>query len=137
MIFYIQCNTRLDTIEVSPEICIGQLCYAIFDKLQIRPKQTILMIHQNQILGLPPLNFGLPLKSCGFAPISLIFIVLNHFPDISNHYGFSTSPILDQWLAQQTSSIDDSHIFYDPILRRSRQTERSQPSREYSAPPPN
>lgn len=130
MIFYVQYNSSLLMIQMNRRKTVGELYGQIIEELSILSRQVIYMVCNGSILGMEPLSFEKNLSSTGLSEKSLIFVILNHYPELTQLYCNSTHDLYQQWNNRQHLQLDDSHIKYDAILERNHNARhQSQPIR--------
>jgi hypothetical protein len=115
MHIYIQYNNHLKTLQVSPNVTIGQLFTHILHKLHVNAEQVLQMVHNYSILGIAPMNFEKKLQVAGLHEQSMIFVILNHYPDLTASFSHSTIELYNQWLSRENRPLDDEVVF-DPIF---------------------
>jgi hypothetical protein len=65
---------------------------------------------------MPPYDFEKTLQQSGFHDKSFIFVILNHYPDLTQLYGQSTNTLFLQWCDRQNGQLDDDHLTFDSIF---------------------
>lgn len=135
MIFYVQYNSSLLMIHLNRRQTVGELYGQIIENLNILPRQVVCMVCNGSILGMNPLNFEKNLSLAGLPENSLIFVILNHYPELTQLYCNSTHELYQQWSNRQHLHLDASHIRHDTILERNHNTRQSQSIRRESSPP--
>jgi hypothetical protein len=74
------------------------------------------MVHNYGVLGIPPYDFEKTLQQSGFHDKSFIFVILNHYPDLTQLYSQSTNTLFLQWCDRQNVQLDDDHLTFDSIF---------------------
>jgi hypothetical protein len=133
MIFHVQYNDNLLTVNIDKRRKIGQLYGHIINTIHVRSSQVVYMVSGYTFLGLPPIQFETSISSSGLIEYSLIYVVLNHYPDLTQRYcqNGGTNDLFEQWVYAD-DSFDSNLIDYDPVLSATRpsmsQTSGTQPS---------
>lgn len=117
MIFYIVCNTNLFLISFNPQRTIGELYQFILNKLRVTPLNVIYMIHNGSPLGLPPVGFDQSISLSNLYNHSVIYLVMNHYPILTENYCFTTINLYQQWLDRRNRALMiNGDITFDPIF---------------------
>lgn len=126
MIIYVQYNKNILQLNVSGTILIGELYKLILEKLGITSRQVINIYHDTKVLGHDSLNFEKVLIHAGLYNNCVLFVIFNHFPDITDQYCQTTHNRFQQWLNRGQYQLDDQRLYHDPVLRdRNNQRESS------------
>lgn len=119
MLIHIQYLHHLARLRVDRNLCVGYLYRMILNHLRINSEQVIYMIHELQILGLGNAIFDKTIEEIGIHQNSLIYLILNHFPEITRAFGQTTHRIYQQWLRRDQVSLSlGTNIIYDPVIHQ-------------------
>src|SRR5207253_5998231 len=113
-------GTNLIQLEISGTMFIGELYKLILNRLEVSSRQVIGMYYNNLSLGQDPLNFEKSLVHAGFYNNCMIFVILNHYPALTELYCQTTHQKYQQWLNRDQYRLDANHLQFDPVLRRRR-----------------
>ena len=133
MIIYVQYNKNILQLNVSGTILIGELYKLILEKLGITSRQVINIYHDTKVLGHDSLNFEKVLIHAGLYNNCVLFVIFNHFPDITDQYCQTTHNRFQQWLNRGQYQLDDQRLYHDPVLR-DRNNQRESGRRDIGRP---
>ena len=117
--FYVQYNQHIYSVRISRRSHVGTLYQRILALLEISSRQVVYMIHNGQALGLPPKEFTQTLTNIGIHSGSMIFVILNHYPDLVTWSVPTTHRFYQQWLNAHTHHhevIRSEDVIFDQIL---------------------
>ncbi len=116
MKIHVQYGNNLMRIEVSKSILIGDLYQIIIDKLGICFKQIIDMYFNNKSLGYDHLNFDRKLNHSGLYNNCIIYVIFNHFPNLTRLHGQPNHHIYEQWQYKANNHYISQGLLFDPIF---------------------
>jgi hypothetical protein len=116
----IQYDTHLKQFQVSGTLFVGELYSHILQELGVAPRQVICMMFNNHVLGRDPLSFDRSLSSCGFYNGAMIFVIFNHYPELTSRYSETTSGVFQQWENRERYQFESRRTLYDPVVDNSR-----------------
>lgn len=115
MLFYVQYNDKLVDLDVPYVRRLGDLYGLIVEKLHIYSRNVVHMIHDSEIIGISPLNFEKKIYQTNLHEGSLIFVILNHYPNLTEINVQMTNILYQKWLERDVL-LEEIQIRYDPIL---------------------
>src|SRR5437870_5476994 len=110
MIIYVQHGNNLNQLQVSGTMFIGELYKYILDRLGISSRRVVCMLYEYKILGQDPLNFEKTIVHAGFYNNCIIYVIFNHFPDLTERYSQTTHSRFQQWANRDQYQLDDRYL---------------------------
>lgn len=120
--FYIQYNNKLLMVEIGIHQTVGFLYSYVLDQIGlISVDNIVMMVCNDVILGHHPATFDQQISHTGFGSESMIFVILNHYPELTRNYAHTTAPLYRQWMGRQRFRLDENNLSYDPVIRQGSQ----------------
>ena len=128
MKFFIQYDQNLITIEIRRKQRIGELYHQILDETHMTPHHVVSMVHNESVIGVSPYSFEAKIYTTDLHENSIIFVILNHYPEVTLLYSHSTLELYEQWICRHNTHLDHNRLIFDPISQRHSHTRRNNSS---------